>query len=167
MKTRFPYLLFLPFVLLLAGCPVSTNFPLAEKGSAKADKKLIGTWTNAEQDPAVKTVTLEAGAERNTYNIYVRERGSVYGAETDTLTGWLAEVGGRTFLVAREMRAGEALYFQYHLTIEKDRIVTHDARMLEGGMDAVTSTEAFQKEILASMKHDDFLTEPTEWTRVK
>jgi hypothetical protein len=169
MKTRFPYLLFLPFLLVLAGCPVSTSYPLAAKGAVKLEKNLLGTWTNEEEEPAVKTVTFEKGTETNTYKVTVLERGPMYGPETDHFIGWLAELGGKEFLVLQSVLDGqpEESYYLYHVDIHKNDVTTHDCKMLVGGMDAVVSTEAFQKEILASMKKEDFLDEEIVWKRVK
>lgn len=169
MKTLHVLFLLAAGLMLLTGCPVSTNYPLAAKGSTKLEKKLIGTWTTDAEEPAVKTVNIEKGTDDNTYKVTVTERGPMYAPETDHFTGWLAELGGKTFLVLQSVLNGapEEAYFLYLVDIEKNQITTHDSSMLVGGMDAVVSTETYQQEILASMTKENFLGEETVWKRVK
>lgn len=169
MKTLHVLFLLAAGLLLLTGCPVNTDYPLAPKGTTRLDKKLIGAWTTDAEEPAVKTVNIEKGMVDNTYKITVTERGPMYAPETDNFTGWLTELGGKTFLVLQSVLEGtpQEAYFLYHVDIEKNTITTHDCKMLVGGMDAVVSTETFQQEILASMKKSDFLDEEIVWKRVK
>lgn len=169
MKTLHVMFLLAAGLLLLTGCPVNTDYPLAAKGTTKLDKKLIGAWTTDAEEPAVKTVNIEKGTVDNTYKITVTERGPMYAPETDDFTGWLTELGGKTFLILQSVIDGapQEAYFLYHVDIEKNQITTHDSSMLVGGIDAVVSIETFQQEILASMKMDNFLGEESVWKRVK
>ncbi|MBK8556910.1 MAG: hypothetical protein IPL65_14560 [Lewinellaceae bacterium] len=154
--------------LIFSGCPVSTDYPLGENGTEKIDKNLFGTWTTDNADSEVKKVTINS-ADNLTYNVSVQEKGEMYAAEEDQFKAWLTRLDKRTFLVLQELSEGTDTgnYFLYHLRISKKELVTHDVSLLKEGIDAVVSTEAFRKEVSASLKDAKCLTSEIVWLKEK
>ena len=91
------------------------------------------------------------------------EAGSNYTLETKKLTGWVTEVEGKKFTFFRPQ--GEEKYYLYCYDMKGKELHTWDVGLKVGGMDAVTSTEAFRKEVKASLKVDDCLVSETTWFR--
>lgn len=145
------------------GCPVGIDYPLGNPGKENINKEFLGTWVNSAEDPEVKKVSIKKKDDYS-YDVLVLERGSMYALETDILTGWLTDVEGKTFLFFKP--ENEEKYYHYMIK-EKDKatMVTCDVSLLDGGVDAVTSTEAFRKQIVTSMKSDEYGVETITWTK--
>lgn len=152
---------------IFTACPVSTTYPLEKKGAVKLDKAFIGEWRTETEDIEAKRISIKQGAEANTYNITVKERGSMFMADGDDFIGWLAELGGKRFMVLQQVLEGEAkeTYYVYHVSIDGKSLVTNDISLKVGGTDAITSINAYQAEVLASMKMDEFLSGEIQWSK--
>lgn len=155
-------ILFLPLLFLLTACPVSTNYPLGTKGSESLDKDLIGIWTNDLADSEVSKIEFKQGLEKNTYKITVLEQGEMYMADGDEFIGWLVTLINQRFLVLEQ----NGNYYAYAVNkINSKELKTFDPTLKVDGINAVTSTENFQKEIMASMAFSDFLTSEIHWKK--
>lgn len=148
---------------MFTGCPVGVNFPPGTPGTEKIDKKLIGTWSNDQEDPEVKKVTISK-ADDFSYSVEVLEKGSLYMANTDHFKGYVTKIDGKDFVYFLEDR-DSGQYFLYHYNIEDGKLKTYDVGLKVGGIDAVTSTEAFREEIKASLKLDDCLSGEIVWKK--
>jgi len=150
-------------LLLFTGCPVGVNFPPGTPGTEKIDKKLIGTWSNDQEDPEVKKVTISK-ADAYTYEVEVLEKGSLYMANTDHFKGYVTKIDGKNFVYFLEDK-DSGQYFLYNYNIEDGKLKTYDVGLKVGGIDAVTSTEAFREEIKASLKMEDCLSGEIVWKK--
>lgn len=145
------------------GCPVGIDYPLGIPGKEKINKDLIGTWVSDSKEAEVLKVKFEKNDD-NSYKVTVLERGEMYALETDNLTGWITELEGSTFLYLKP--EGEEKYYHYSFSFsEKDKLISTDVSLLDGGVDAVTSTEAFRKQVASSMKKAEYGTEIIGWTK--
>lgn len=167
MKTVFSLMLLLSCAVLFTACPVSTSYPLEKKGAVKMDKALLGEWQTDVEDAEAQRILFKQGEEANTYAVTVLERGSMFMADGDDFTGWLAELGGKRFLVLQQVIDGVAqeTYYVYNIEISGNKLVSHDISLKVGGTDAVTSVQAYQEEVLASMKMEDFLASEMIWSK--
>lgn len=157
-------LLVLPFLLLFTGCPVGVDYPLGKQGSEEIDKALIGTWTTDAEDPDYRTVTISK-KDNFSYDVEVFETGSMYSLDVTKFTAWVTKVGGKTFLYAQPVKSEDSQYYLYCFeAVDKKTMKSFDVSLLVGGVDAVTSTEAYRAEVEASMKMEDFLSDEKTWT---
>ncbi len=154
------------FILVITsfyGCPVGVDYPLGTTGTEKINKELLGTWVSDSKDAEVLKVKFEKNDD-NSYKVTVLERGEMYALETDNLTGWVTEVEGKTFFYF--MPENENKYYHYMVKeADKSKMVTCDVALLDGGVDAVTSTEALRKQVATSMKNPDYGLETISWTK--
>lgn len=162
------FLLLLISVFILTACPVSSSYPLGEKGSVPLDPKLLGTWI-AQEDPEgieAQQITISKGTEKNTYDVHVDEPGEAFMANSNDFKGWLVELKSSKFLVLQEVVEGSPAetYYVYHITINGNSIVTNDITLGVNGTDAITSISAYQEEVLASMELEDFLGSEIHWS---
>lgn len=153
---------FFPLLFLLTACPVSTDYPLGVKGNESIDTDLIGIWTNDFVDAEASKIEFQQGKEKNTYKITVLQQGEMYMADGDEFIGWLTTVKNQRFLVLEQ--SGKYYAYAVH-KINSKELKTFDPTLKAGGIDAVTSTENFQKEIIASMAFSDFLTSEIHWKK--
>jgi hypothetical protein len=149
--------------ILLSGCPIGMDYPLGNPGTEEIDRSLLGTWTAGNPDAAVTRVRIDRGDDYS-YSVHVMGRGEMYSLETDDLTGYVTGLDGHRFVYFRP--GNESKYYLYEYSVDATgRVTTHDVGLKVGGVDAVTSTESYRREVSASLKFDDCLTEPTVWTR--
>lgn len=160
MKNAIFLLLLCPAILLLTGCPVGTKYPLGNPGTEKIDKKLIGTWTNKEEDPEAKKVIIQK-ADDFSYDVEVFETGSMYMPTTKIFKAWVTTLEGKDFFFLKP--DNEESYYLYCYAADKKTLTTWDVGLKVGGIDAVTSIEAFRNEVKASLSHDDCLSGPVTW----
>jgi len=169
MKSIYSFALIISCVFLLTACPIATTYPLGNKGAVKLDPQLIGTWTNQTEDTESTGVTISKGKETNTYNLHVDEKGSMFMADGEDFIGWLATLNGKTFFVLQQLVDGEATesYYVYHIKLDKSILTTNDITLMVNGTDAITSIEAYQEEVIASMAMDEFLAGEIQWQKKK
>lgn len=169
MRTFLSLFLLLSCAVLFTACPISTSYPLEKKGAIKLDKALLGVWDTDNPDAEAVKIEFKQGKEANTYDFKVLERGSMFAADGDDFTAWLAELGGKRFLVLQQLIEGvpQETYYVYHIKIENGKLISNDISLKVGGTDAVTSVQAYQEEVLASMKMDDFLANEMVWGKTK
>ncbi len=153
---------------LFTACPVSTTYPLAQKSAVKLDESFLGEWQTEMEDIEAKKISVKEGTEANTYQVTVTERGSMFMGDGDDFIGWLAELGGERFMVLQQMVDGHTTetYYVYHVVMDGGTLITNDITLQVGGTDAITSTAAYQAEVLASMKMDEFLVNEIKWGKV-
>lgn len=161
MKNLFAPLLLLATLLVATGCPVAVEYPLSKPGTEKIDPRLLGTWATDKEDNDIMLVKIEKYDDYS-YAIEVLETGSMYGVEDTNFRGWVTKVGGKNFIFAMPSIAEE--YYTYCYVIDdENQMRSYDVGLLVGGVDAVTSIEAYRKEVEASLKMEDCLSEETVW----
>ena len=168
MKTILSIALIVSGLFMLAGCPVSSSYPLGKKGDVKLDTRLIGTFSNEAADVEADKVTLKKGAEANTYFVHVDEKGSAFMADGEDFTGWLTKLDDQTFLVLQQLMDGEETetYYVYHIEFNKSGgFTSSDISLKVNGTAAITSIEAYREEVKASMEMEDFLASQIEWIK--
>jgi hypothetical protein len=164
MKVNFKiFLALVPALVLFCGCPVGTQFSLADPGTEKIDDKLIGTWTN--HTPEHELVKVKITKKDNyTYDIEVLERGQMYALETNNLIGWVTKVGDRTFLYAREPEGTDYYHYGYEI-IGENTMTSYGVSLKGKGLDEIKTNEEYRKEMTESMEKDDAISEYSEWTK--
>jgi len=162
----YPFAFFFSLVLIVlfsTGCPVGLDYPPGKPGTEKADKNLIGTWTNEMEDAEVGEVVISKKDDFS-YYVKVNKKGSMYSLEGDEFTGWMTTISGKTFFYAKPEE--EDKYYIYHYELNgKKEMVSHDVSLKVGGVDGVHSTEDLVKEITASLKMEDCLNGEIAWTK--
>lgn len=163
MKKLLHLSIFILVITTFYGCPVGIDYPLGVTGKEKINKDLLGTWVSDSPEAEVLKVKFEKNDD-NSYKVTVLERGEMYALETDNLTGWVTEVEGKTFVFFKP--EGEEKFYHYMIKeAGSNKLVTCDVSLLDGGVDAVTSTEAFRKQVAASMKSAEYGVETISWTK--
>jgi len=157
-------------MMVLSGCPVGLDYSMAEPGSEKFNKKLIGTWkfqpSDSVKDAEVMEVVLKDGGDAYTLTAIVKERGEMYSLETDNFTGYETNVDDLHVLFFKP--DGEAKFYHYQYYLENDdTLLLADISLLDGGVDAVTSTESLRHQVKSSMKKPEFQTASLTFKRVK
>jgi len=157
------FILLFAGILFIYGCPVGVDYAPDTPGSKPIDKRLIGTWT-CVSGSCDDIQVVEVKRENNTaYAIRVLEKGSSYMTNDVAFQGWVTQIDGTDFLYARGDSSSQ--YYNYTYKFDKKRLVLYSTRFLEGGMDAVTSSESLRAELAASLKKPDFFTEPLEFEK--
>ncbi len=163
MKKLLHLSIFILVITTFYGCPIGIDYPLGTPGKEKINKELIGTWVSDKSDAEVIKVKFEKNDD-NSYKVTVLERGEMYALETDNLIGWITEVEGKIFLFFKP--ENEEKYYHYMIKeMDKAKMVSCDVSLLDGGVDAVTSTEAFRKQVATSMKSAEYGVETISWTK--
>ncbi|ASS48904.1 MAG: hypothetical protein A3D31_05790 [Candidatus Fluviicola riflensis] len=167
MKTILSIALIVSGLFILAGCPVSSTYPLGKKGDVKLDTRLIGTFSNTVGDVEADKIIVTKGSEANTYNVHVEEKGSSFMADGEDFVGWLTKMDDQTFFVLQQLIDGEAeeTYYVYHIEFNKSGFTSSDISLKVNGVDAITSIEAYREEVKASMGMEGFLASQIEWKK--
>lgn len=162
---KLKYLLFLlPVALFLIGCPVGLDFPLDELGKNPIDEQLLGSWETTDTSSAIVKMRI-TDAGNNSYKIEILKRGEMYMLETDLLKAWVTQLGDYTYLYAKPDNENKYYHYAYRLT-DENTLITNDISLLDGGTDAVTSTESLRAQVLASSKMEGFLGEEITFKKV-
>ncbi len=157
-------LLFL-FAILATGCPVGIAYPLCEENQVlKVDNRLLGTWKCLSDSAEILLVKI-AKEDDITYAIEVLEQGENYMAESTEFFSWTTTLDGHTFIFSQGADSDEADYYTYHYQLDGKKLIIEDVSLLIGGMDAVTSTNAFREEVSASLKKPECLTSRFEYVK--
>lgn len=149
-------------VFAFYGCPIGLDYSLGVTGTEKIDPKLVGTWTCEIADAEVIKVKI-AKKDEYTYNVDVLERGELYSLETDHLEGWVTSLNGGTFLFLKP--DNESKYYHYVYRIENGKLIVSDVSLLDGGVDAVTSTETLRSQVTRSMSMEAWANESLTYTK--
>lgn len=166
MKKAMIFVILTPVLLLLMGCPVDTKFPFDTPGALKIDKNLLGTWKNPTDDENADVLKVKISKKDNfSYDVIVLEKGDMYMADTNIFVGYVSELDGKTFFYLQSAGRTDKNYL-YHYTFDGKQLITHDVGLKVGGIDAITSTEAFRKEVSASLPLEDCLTGEIKWEKV-
>lgn len=154
---RLILLCILPLMWVLTGCPISVDYPLGYPGKEKIDDKLIGSWVTADTSAEVISFTIEK-ADDFSYKVKVLERGSMYAENVDDFKGWNTTLGGKQFIYFQNVSDASAGYYSYCYWFDTaGNLVASDFALLVGGVDAVTSTENYRREVSQSMVMPDWL----------
>jgi hypothetical protein len=171
MKTitpRFALLILPVLMLVLSGCPIGLDYSPAETGSEKFNKKLVGTWRFQPTDESKDAEVLEVKFEREndkTIRASVKERGEMYSAETNEFLGYETDIDGLHVLFFKP--DNEAKFYHYQYKMEDDNtLIIADISLLDGGVDAVTSTETLRDQIVRSMSKPEFYKEARTYKKV-
>ncbi len=162
MKKLAILLLMLPAVLLFYGCPVGLDYSAGTPGTEKIDKALLGTWVTDKAEHEIKKVTITK-IDEYSYKLVVEEKGEMYSVEGDEFTGWVTTIKGKKFLYAKP--TSEAKYYLYNYEVSNNKLTTQDVSLLDGGVDAVTSTETLRKQIETSLGMEGGLSEEATFTK--
>jgi hypothetical protein len=159
--TRLALLMLPVLMLVLSGCPVGLDYSSAKPGSEKFNKHLIGTWRVQGVDPAKEAEVVEVIFERadaNTIKATIKE--------TDNLLGYETEINGLHILYFKPDNEEKYYHYQYKLE-DNNTLIVGDISLLDGGVDAVTSTETLRDQIARSMEKPEFKGETKTYKRVK
>ena len=159
----------IPIVLLLTmfvitGCPVGVPHPLGKQGEEKINKDMLGTWVQTNTEMEVMKMEI-VKRDNNSVFVNVLERGSMYSLETDNFYGWFTEIEGKNFIYMQDIDDAEDDYYTYCFEVNGNTMKSYDISLLVGGVDAITSTEAYREEVKASLKMEGALSSETIWTK--
>lgn len=163
-KRRIKIFWFIP-LLLLAGCPVGTDYPLGMPGEEKIDKNLLGTWTATDNTSYVKKVKIEK-ADEYSYNVEVLDTGENYWVNDTKFKGYVTQIEDKQFVYFKGITDGKYYLYCYNKK-NKKTIETYDVGLKVDGIKAVTSIPAFREEVKKSLKKEDCLIEKIVWKKEK
>jgi hypothetical protein len=137
-------------VLLLGGCPYSSDEPLADPSSAIFDPSLIGAWqTRDEESDEWQRLTFSRFNERELV-AWARDDAS---GEVSLSRLFLTEIGGQRFLNVRELGSDDAPWHFALCIMERDRCVL---RFLDDGLfDSRTFGSAEERRQFIRTRLDD------------
>ncbi|MCG9911666.1 MAG: hypothetical protein MH137_10240 [Flavobacteriales bacterium] len=153
----------LPVVLLLFGCPVGIDYPPGTPGKEKINPVLLGHWVSSDDDPEFK----EAKLVRNddfSYQVTILEKGTMYSLEDDDFKGWHTEIDGLGFIYIKPDDEEKFYCYGYKMS-GNNELKLYSAALLDGGVDAVTSTETFRKQLAVSIKKPEWFEEGLTFNR--
>lgn len=151
---KFAPLLALPMLLFLFGCPIGMKYSPGTPGTEKIDSKLLGTWETQAEDPEFKKAVI---TKKDDYSlsVSVSGTGSSYIPKLTEFTGWTTQVDNQRIVYILDTNDDE--YYMYGYVYQDNGLMLYDVALLDGGVDAVTSTETFRSQISASLKKPDCL----------
>jgi hypothetical protein len=158
---KFTLLFSIPLLAFLFGCPIGIMYAPGNPGTEKIDKDLIGTWQTTTEDPefAIATIT-----KQDDYSLHasLSNTGGLFDLKETELTCWNTVIDGLKIIYT----TSDGKYYSYAYKMDNNALTLFDVSLLEGGIDAVTSTETFRSQISASMKnHPDYLKEGKLYTK--
>ncbi len=151
-------------MFVITGCPVSVDFPLGTPGTEKIDKDMIGKWIQTDTDKEVLKMEITK-IDNYSVKLVVAEKGGIYAEDADTFIGWFTELDGKKFIYLRAAADTEADYYTYCYQVNGNTFKSYDVSLLVGGVDAVTSTNAYRLEVSKSLKMEGSLTGEAVWTK--
>lgn len=152
----------LPLIFLFYACPVGLNYSLADGHLDSVNNDLIGLWESDAPTGEIRTLEISAHTETS-LKAKVKMAGDSYALECMEGIIWQTRIDGKHFLVFKP--DCEALYYHYCYEFNGDEIKFHDVSLLDGGTDAVTSTEALRRQVQNSISKDGWGAEITTLTR--
>ncbi len=156
-------LVFASLLLLLTACPIGLDYAPGEIGKEEVNSKLIGTWMLSNPDDAEAKKFSISKIDKYSYKVEVVERGEMYSLETDNLTLYETTINGLHVLYLKP--DNEEQYYMYQYKLEGNTLTIADIPLLDGGIDAVTSTESLRKQIESSMTMETFYAEPLTYEK--
>lgn len=157
---KFAFIAAVPLLVFLFGCPVGLDFAPGTPGKEKIDAELVGTWETTAEDPEFAIATISK-KDDFTLHASLAKTGSMFTLEETELTAWNTAIDGQKIIYAK---SGEQ-YFIYGYKIEKAGLTLYDIALLDGGIDAVKSTETLRKQISTSLKKPECLNDGRLYTK--
>jgi hypothetical protein len=107
-------------VLLLAGCPLVSDYPLSDPKAARIDSSLLGSWRIEGQD----------ANDRGSLTLFPFDEHELVGVAREEKTGKLeafrafaTEVRGERFLNARELGGGSAGWYILNYRLDGQKLL--------------------------------------------
>ncbi len=164
MKKSHGLLALIPLMFILSGCPVGITYPLGFPGTEKIEKDLIGTWI--QSDTALEVIKMKIEKlDDFSYKLTVLERGTSYMEETDVFKGWCTAINKQQFVYFQTFDDANSEYYHYAYKFDGKKLITYDMSLLDGGTDAVTSTQTFREQVTTSMTKPEFLSSEIIWNK--
>ena len=151
-------------LFLFSGCPVAVPYPLGVKGTEKIDKALVDTWIQSDSSKEVIEMKIDR-VDDYTLHITVLSKGEMYSEDVESFNAWCTMVDNKKFICLQDDTDTKASYYTYCYEVAGKMLKSYDIGLLVGGTDAVTSTDAYRKEVSASLKKEDALSSETVWSR--
>jgi hypothetical protein len=164
MKKILSFSLLACIVLTFYGCPLGLDYSLGTTGTEAIDPELIGTWTikKGQEGEAMKLTIVKK--DEQSYSVEILKRGENYSLGTDHLTGWVTTVGGEKFFYLQP--SDENTFYHYHYEMkDKKTMIIHDVSLLDGGTEAVSSTETLRAQVERSISKEGWGQEKLEYIR--
>ena len=115
-------------ILLLAGCPLVSDYPLSDPKASRIDQTLIGKWKAENPDPKEQGIfTLFPFDEHELVGF---ARGDQPG-ETEAIRAFTTEVEGERFLNVRELDSGSMGWYLLRYRIEGSKLLM---RLVDEGL---------------------------------
>lgn len=158
---KFVFIVTLPFLLFLFGCPIGIDYAPGTPGKEKIDADLIGTWHTKSEDASFITAKVTKESDFS-FHINMVETGALYGLDETEFTGWCTEIDKQKIIYIKS--GGQ--FFMHGYKLNGSSLSIYDVSLLDGGTDAVVSTEALRKQISTSLKKPDCLNDEIIYTKM-
>jgi hypothetical protein len=134
-------------LLLLTACPTEQNYPLEERNVHEIDPSILGTWTCTKEDDTAQKLTISKKSNY-LYDVIINEPGAGFYLETQKLTGWIAKLDGKKFLVTSE----DANPSSYYITLIAD-VTANSITILHfiGDLESAKSKEDLRSQVSAEL----------------
>jgi hypothetical protein len=151
-------------VILLFGCPAGLKYSPGKPGTEKLDTRILGKWVTSDEFSVFKKAEVTQ-VDEFTFRAKLEETTDMYilGDETE-LNGWTTVIDNQSFLYIFSKQQEE--FYSYGFTFKDGGLVMYDAALLEGGQDAVVSTETFRSQLAASIKKEEWYSDPVIYKKV-
>lgn len=155
--------LLIPAAFMLQACPMGLDYAMSETGTEPISKKLIGVWENENSKAEVLKIEFFKNTD-NSLKAKVLDRGELYSEETDDYEVWQSTLNNKTFLIFKPK--GGDKYYHYQIELKGNELIYNDVSLLDGGVDAVTSTKTLREQIANSIGKEEWGEEKSTMTRV-
>jgi hypothetical protein len=139
-------------------------YPPGTPGTEKADKGLIGTWKQSDGLKEVVSIRISE-TDKYTLKAEVLERGDIYALESDVLVARCTEIGGKNFVYFETTTEGKTEYYTYMYQFVSGGLETCVVSLMDGGVDAITSTESYRSQLEKSIGMENAISDTTFWIR--
>lgn len=151
-------------LVLLFGCPVGLEYSPGKPGTEKLDTRILGTWATTDDFSVFKKAEVTK-LDDFTFQAKLEETTELYALGDETvLNGWTTVIDNQPFLYVQSKESGQ--YYTYGYSFKDGGLVLYDASLLDGGVDAVTSTETFRAQLAASIKKEEWYSEPVFYQNI-
>ncbi len=147
----------LPLLFLLTACPIGLDYSPGAIGTEVVNENLSGTWVldESHDDHEVRKVKFTK-IDKYSYAVEVLEQGEMYALETSRLTMYQTKIDGLNVMYLKP--EGENKYYLYQFEMKGNKQFSiGDISLLDGGVDAVKSTQNLRDQIQASKNKEAFL----------
>lgn len=172
MRKIFVVLMLLPFVLLIWGCPLESEYDLGSAMQSSIDKRLLGKWENkTDTTDRYLLVEQDPDPEYPEYvDVYVLTSPTQDKNDADMYYARFARINGNEYLVVEYYDEAWSdyteHYYYYYKVVDANNIIVKDVSESYNADGVLSSAEELRTHFVNSQSKADFLVNERKYKKM-